>query len=65
VDERLGAARARLARTADVLDLRAAAPLVDDDFFDSVHLVSSGREKLWPLLRSSLAGHLRGCGPAR
>ena len=60
VGRRFENAETTLASAADVLDLRDALPLEADDFFDSVHLVRTGRQKLWPVLRDSLAVRL-GC----
>ncbi len=61
VDRRFGGAAVTLARAGDVLDLRAAVPLEAGDFYDTVHLVRSGRQKLWPALRAALAQRLPGC----
>jgi hypothetical protein len=44
-----------------VLDLRSSPDLVSEDFYDSVHLLSSGRRKLWIAIRSYLLANLNGC----
>lgn len=62
-DQRLAAAHAHLVAADVELDLRASSGLEDKDFFDDVHLLRSGRVKLWPVLRRSLLENLR-CEPA-
>jgi len=60
-ESRLSAALESLSRAGAVLDLRNAPDLVTADFFDTVHLVSSGRRKLWPTIKADLLSQLPGC----
>jgi hypothetical protein len=57
----LGQARLSFAGSATVLDLSREETLASADFYDDVHLLSSGRRKLWPQLRPRLLASLQGC----
>jgi hypothetical protein len=52
-----------LSSAGEVLDLRYVGDLNRGDFFDSVHLVQTGRRKLWPLLEEALRARIPGCAP--
>ena len=56
-------AYAALSQASALLDLRQGLGLQTTDFYDTVHLLSSGRRKLWPSLKMYLLSGLRGCGP--
>jgi hypothetical protein len=60
-EPRISAAVDSLERAGTVLDLRAS-DLLSEDLYDTVHLVSSGRHKLWPRVEAALAARLPGCG---
>ncbi len=58
--EQLASAVETLARQSEMLDLHDAA-LDSGDFFDTVHLLSSGRRKIWPRMKSYLLAQLPDC----
>ncbi len=53
-----------LATAGDLLDLRDSPPLASEDFWDGIHLVGSGRHKLWPVLERYLIANALGCNVA-
>ena len=57
----LDQARLSFGSAGTVLDLSHEEKLTSADFYDNVHLLSSGRRKLWPQLRQRLLARLEGC----
>jgi hypothetical protein len=54
-------ALAPLTDANEVLSLRSHTSEVDEDFFDSVHMLRTGREKFWPELEQALIARLPQC----
>lgn len=61
LDDQYSAAARRFAELGGVLDLRKSEELESADFYDAVHLLSSGRRKMWPQLEAFLISTLSNC----
>lgn len=59
LEPKVAYAKQRFAVDGDVLDLTTARDLDTTDFYDRIHLLGTGRQKLWPKISPALVSALR------